>query len=145
MKNVFISIAWIFAAIGMYGGFLGLEFCWNVPFWDPGESGAAWLIIAGLVLLLLLFWFLSQAPVNRVVRIFSLLICLSLVALAIYILPAEATKPGLFARPTPSALWYRGGRAVFLALPAVFWAIGFLQARSASERSKNVAGKAGYT
>jgi len=60
------------------------------------------------------FWFLGRTSANSVTRIISFLLCLSFVALSIYIFPREATNPGLFERPGPSPLWYRGGRTVLL-------------------------------
>jgi hypothetical protein len=132
MKNLFISGAWILSGAALYVALVGLEFCWNILAWEPVGSSTAWLLMALLAVLLMGFWFLARVPVNRVTRVVTLLVCVALASLAIYVLPEEVTKPGLFERPAPSPLWYRGGRAVLLFLPGVFWLIGFWRPRSPS-------------
>ena len=74
------------------------------------------------------YWLLTRASVNRVTQTISALICLALAALAIHVAREEPVKSGLFERPMPSPLWYRGGLVLILTLPGVLWIIGWRRA-----------------
>ncbi len=130
MKNLLISLSWILATLGLYAALVVLEFLWNVPAWEPNAGVYSWLLIGGVAVLLAAFWCLGRASVNLATRLVSLVACLCLVGLAIYIMPAEPLKTGLFARLTASPLWYRGGRSLAMALPAVFWVMGWVRSRA---------------
>jgi hypothetical protein len=39
----------------------------------------------------------------------------------------------LFARESPSPLWYRGGRLIAMTSPSLFWALSWLRARNCDQ------------
>lgn len=121
LRSALNILGWCLTTIGLYAGLVALDLYWNLPAWEPRGDSIGWFLVAWLAAMLAAFWFLSRAAVNRLARVFALVICMALVALAIYIVPEEPTHQGLFARPCASPLWYRGGAAVILILPALFW------------------------
>jgi hypothetical protein len=129
MKSTLIILAWIITTVGLFLGLLILDFYWNEPAWEPEGDSIARFLVAWLAAMVVAFWFLSRASVNRATRMFSFLICLGLFALAIHVLPAEPVKSGLFARPSASPVWFRGGLALILAAPGIFWVLGWVRLR----------------
>jgi len=129
MKSTLIILAWIITTVGLFLGLLILEFYWNVPAWEPEGDSIAGFLVAWLVAIVVAFWFLSRARVNWAARMFSFLICLGLFALAVHVLPAEPVKSGLFARSSPSPAWFRGGLALILAAPGIFWILAWVRLR----------------
>jgi hypothetical protein len=82
-------------------------------------------------------WFLAKASGDRASRFISLLVCLGLVGLGCSALPAEA-QPHLISvsgsngainrfillaltHRDASPIWFRGGVAMLLSLPAIVW------------------------
>ena len=128
MKNALIILIWFVTTIGLYAGLLILEFYWNVPAWRPINDSIARFLVAWPLAMVAVYWLLTRVSVNRVTQAISALICLALAALAIYVAREEPVKFGLFERPMPSPLWYRGGLAAILMLPGVLWFIGWRRA-----------------
>src|SRR5262244_3485903 len=97
-RTVLLMAGWISASLTLYGALLGLEILWNFFDWLPRfDLAAAGLIIAAS-LALTAIWFLARGLSNRWLQLFSLLLSLAFVAVAIYASPAEPKSEGLFAR-----------------------------------------------
>jgi hypothetical protein len=133
MKSALVILGWIITTAGLYAGLVLLDFYWNVPAWHPVGDSIGWFLVAWLGAMLVPYWHLSRASVNRAARIFSFLICIGLALLALHVLPGEALKSGMFARPAASPWWYRGGLAIILGSPGLFWFAGWLRRRRLSE------------
>ena len=128
MKRVILLIlGWLLAAAGLYVALVMLELYWNLFDWQPRLDLKGSGLIFGILAVLAVIWFLARASHDRFSQAVSLAACLALLAIAVYVLPAEAMTQGLFAREAPSPFWYRAGRFVLLALPSVFWGLGLLR------------------
>jgi hypothetical protein len=84
-------------------------------------------LIFGMLAVLAAILLLARAKGDCFSRGLSLVICVALLALAVYVVPPEARTEGLFAREAPSPFWYRAARFVVLALPIAFWGVGWLR------------------
>jgi hypothetical protein len=98
-----------------------LEVHWNLVNWKPLLDWISLLLMLMLAGILLGFIRLFQAESRRLMRGFSLLICVALLGLGIYLLPQEPLTEGLFARNTPSPAGYRIGRLLVMAAPTALW------------------------
>jgi hypothetical protein len=116
-----LSVGWLGAVLGLYVCLVGLELYWNFFDWLPRWDWKVALFFVAILMMLTAVWFLRRGTPDRFSRAVSLLLCLALIALALYVLPPERLSEGLFARTSPSPLWYRGGRLIVMWLPAVFW------------------------
>ena len=123
-RAILLTLCWLLAAAGLYVALVMLELYWNLYDWQPELDLRALGLFCGMVAVLAAIRILARADGNRFSRGVSLVICLALLALGIYVFPAEPITHGMFARETPSPLWYRAGRFVLLALPSVFWGLG---------------------
>jgi hypothetical protein len=128
-RSLLLCLAWLASAAVLYVLALVLELVWNLYDWQPSLDWQALGPLLGMAALLAGMRRLAKAAGDRVSRAVSLVMCLALLALAVYVLPPEPPGHGLFARQTPSPFWYRGGRLVVLALPGVFWCLGFRHRR----------------
>ena len=128
-RAILLTLGWLLAAAGLYVALVMLELYWNLYDWQPRLDLRALGLFCGMVTVLVAIRFLARADGNRLSRGVSLVICLALLALGVYVFPAEPITHGMFARETPSPLWYRAGRFVLLALPSVFWGLGLLRWR----------------
>jgi hypothetical protein len=115
------------AAAGLYAALVMLELYWNLYDWQPKLDLEALGLIFGMLALLAAIRLLARASGNRFSRGASLVICLALLALAVYVFPPEPRSSGLFAREAPSLFWYRAARFAVLALPSAFWSRGVLR------------------
>ncbi len=98
-----------------------LEVHWNLVNWKPLLDWISLLPLLMVTGTLLGFIRLFQVQSRPFLRVFSLLICLGLLALGIHLLPQEPLTEGLFARITPSPSWYRIGRLLVMAAPTALW------------------------
>ncbi len=128
-------MAWVLASAGLYIGLAGLELYWNFPDWQPQWDIPSCALFVWTLGMLAALWFLGRAELDLLTRGLALALCLALLALALYLLPAEPLKPGLLGRALHSPLWYRAGRAGVLCLPGLFWATGFLRRLHSQPRS----------
>jgi cytochrome bd-type quinol oxidase subunit 2 len=107
----------------------GLAIGWNLFDWEPRLDWRAGGLLLFVVVLIGAIWILARAKGSRISRAVSLLVCIGLLSIGIYVLWPEAKTSGLFARESPSPLWYRAGRLVLLGAPSVFWVCGVRRAR----------------
>ncbi len=121
LRTFLLSLGWLAVAIWLYAVMLGLELDWNLVDWVPRFDGRTGILLAAGVAGLVVAWCLAGANRTRVLQVFSFVACLALMGVAIYVLPAEPLTHGLFARTSPSPLWYRAGRLLVMALPGAFW------------------------
>ena len=126
-RTILLSLGWLLAAAGLYAALVMLELYWNLYDWQPKVDFNAAGLIFGVVVVLGAIRLLARASRDRFSRSVSLVICLTLLAVAVYVVPAEAITAGLFAREAPSPFWYRAARFVALALPSVLWCRGVLR------------------
>jgi hypothetical protein len=106
-----------------------LELYWNLFDWQPRIDSKAMGLVAGLCSAVIAMFLLSQINQGRLSQFVSLLLCLALLALAVYVFPAEPITQGMFGRREASPLWYRAARFVVMVLPLSFWVRGFLRRR----------------
>jgi hypothetical protein len=125
-RAILLSLGWLLSAAGLYVALVVLELYWNLYDWQPKLDWEALGLIFGMLALLAAIRLLARASGDRFSRGVSLVICLALLALAVYVFPPEPRTSGLFAREAPSPFWYRAARFVVLALPSVFWGLGWL-------------------
>jgi hypothetical protein len=125
-RAILLSLGWLLSAAGLYVALVVLELYWNLYDWQPKPDLQAVGLILGILAVLAAIRLLARAGCDRFSRGVSLVICLALLALAAYVAPPELLTQGLFAREAPSPCWYRAARFVVLALPSVFWGLGFL-------------------
>jgi hypothetical protein len=128
-RAILLTLGWLLAATGLYVALVMLELYWNLTDWQPKLDSNASGLMTGILALLAAIGFLARASGDRFSQGLSLAICLALLALAVYVVPPEPMTQGLFARESPSPLWYRAARFVALALPSVFWGLGLLRRR----------------
>jgi hypothetical protein len=126
-RAILLSLGWLLAAAGLYAALVMLELYWNLYDWQPKLDLEALGLIFGMLALLAAIRLLARASGNRFSRGASLVICLALLALAVYVFPPEPRSSGLFAREAPSLFWYRAARFAVLALPSAFWSRGVLR------------------
>ena len=134
VKSLLLAAAWLAAVAGLYLPIAALEFYWNIPDWQPRFDAYAmifaWLALTCSLLASLLAVLTGR---NKPWRAFSLVPCAVLLALGIYLWPAEPLSPGLLGRDLSSPLWYRGARAALLGLPALSWLINWFNQSAANQ------------
>jgi hypothetical protein len=128
-RAILLTLGWLFSAAGLYVALLMLELSWNLNNWQPKLDLSAAGLILEMIAVLSAIWLLARAGCDRLSQGASLAICLALLALGVYVFPPEPITHGMFARETPSPLWYRAARFVLLALPCLFWGVGMLRWR----------------
>jgi peptidoglycan biosynthesis protein MviN/MurJ (putative lipid II flippase) len=126
-RAILLSLGWLLSAVVLYAALVALELYWNLYDWQPKLDWNAAVLIFGMLAALAALGLLARAGKARFSRGVSLAICLALLALAVYVVRAEPLTQGLFARGAHSPLWYRVGRFVVLALPGVFWGLGWVR------------------
>jgi hypothetical protein len=114
-------VACLLAGAALYLPLLLLDCYWNLSNWHPRLDWPALVLFVWLLLDLALLRLLLRKARTKIPRAFAFVICLLLLALGLYALPAEPLSTGLFARQAPSPWWYRGARLILLALPALWW------------------------
>ncbi len=128
-RNILLALAWIAAALCLYTALVILELYWNLYDWQPVMDLKALGLTCGVGSILLAIAFLARTRCHATVRWFSLVVCLALLALGVYVLPREPVTHGLFAREHASPAWYRGARFILLLAPTLLWGTGFLRLR----------------
>ena len=128
-RVMMLMVGWIMAILALYLGLLGLELDWNLFDWLPRFDLRAAALLMVLLAALAGTWWLARLSSDRVTRLVSLLACLGLLTLGLYVLPEEPKTPGLFSRQSPSPLWYRGGRFIAMSCPGLFWVAALRRSR----------------
>jgi hypothetical protein len=129
-RTSFLIAAWLVALVGHYVVLVALEFHWNLFDWLPRFDLASMGLVVALLTFLAGTWHLARVSQNRVTRIVSLVGCVALLGLGIYVFPAEPKLQGLFSRQLASPVWYRGGRLLVTSCPILFWAGALFRSRS---------------
>lgn len=125
-RSVIVALGWLVATFGLYVALLALELYWNLYDWQPRADWKALGLILGTLAILTGMRFLAKAARDCFSQGVSLVACLALLILAIYVFPAEPLTQDVFARTSPSPLWYRTARFLVMALPSVFWSLELL-------------------
>ena len=133
-RAILLILGWLVACLALWVLLVVLEIRWNLFDWQPKVDSLALGFGFGVSLVVACMWLLACASRKLAARGVSLVMCLALLVLGVYVLPAEPLSQGLFSRERVSPLWYRGGRLALLALPALFW-------RLAIFRQNNTAGQ----
>jgi hypothetical protein len=128
-RSILVTFGWFGATASVYLTLVILELHWNVFNWRPNLDPEALCLLLVLFSALIAIRLLAQVTRDHLSQWVSLLLCSSLFALAVYVLPPEPLTQGMFARQQPSPLWYRGVRFVVLVMPLSFWVYGLLQRR----------------
>ena len=123
IRGILVLLGWLVAAFALWVLLVVLEIYWNLYDWQPKADSIALGLGFGIFSAVACMWLLARVTRQVAARGASLVICLALLVLGVYILPAEPLSTGLFARERASPLWYRGGRLAVLALPALCWVL----------------------
>ncbi|HWW02413.1 MAG TPA: hypothetical protein VNZ64_22130 [Candidatus Acidoferrum sp.] len=140
-RAILVTLGWVAAAAALYVTLVSFELYWNLFDWQPRMDRNAFGLVFGVCAVLVAIRFLARAASDRMSLGVSLVLCLGLLVLAIYVLPSEPLTQGLFARKQPSPLWYRVGRLVVLALPGSLWARAVLSRRKAGLQPGSCTGR----
>jgi hypothetical protein len=119
--SILLSVGWLVTVGALCAAVTMIDLHWNLFFWYPSLDFIAMACGLGILGALVVICFLARFSRDQVSQVISLILCLSLLGLAIYWLPAEATDPGFFGRTRSSPLWFRGGRVFLLSVPGLFW------------------------
>src|ERR1051325_1594491 len=120
-RPLLLAFAWLLLAGALYLPLLLLELYWNIISWRPTWDWRALLLLLWMAAVLLGFSTLARVNCHPTARISSLLICLSLFALGVYVTPAEPLSTGIFGRVASSPFWYRDARLFLMAVPLCMW------------------------
>ena len=120
-RAIVLIVGWTVAFLSLYLGLVALELYWNLFDWLPRLDLRSLGLVIILLAALAATWWLARLSMDCGSRIFSLVGCLALIALGVYVLPPEPQPHGLFSGRSHSPLWYRGGRLVVFSCPGFFW------------------------
>lgn len=134
VRGILLSLGWLLAALALWALLVVLEFYWNLRDWQPRLDSRFMAIGLGVCAALAVMWMLARVGRPHSARAVSLVICLALLSLGVYVLPAEPLTSGLFAREIQSPLWYRGGRLGVLALPMLFWVLALFRRSNGGDK-----------
>jgi len=137
LRPILLIIGWFVGGFMLFCGVMRGEMEWNFFSFHPKWGRDTILTFALIIGAETGIWFLAKASRDRTSRIISLLVCLCLVGQGYSVLPAEAQphiipasgSDGAIARLVLHALlyrdaspiWFRGGAAMLLSLPAILW------------------------
>jgi hypothetical protein len=120
-RSILLCIGWLAAGAGLAYSVTFLWIDWNLfdfhPTFDATYAG----LVAAILIAMAACAGLAIVSKDWGSRIVSLLVCLSLIALGVCLLPPDRVTHGLLGRSTPTPLWFRGGMAMTLSLPFAFW------------------------
>ena len=115
-----ICLAWLALGAVLFGATAYLDLDLNLFDWTPGvEPGTVLALGVGLLCVAVVI------PLGRITRhtvctLAAWLVVVALAGFGLYLLPAESLQPDvILGRDRASPFWYRGGRALVLALPAL--------------------------
>ncbi len=132
--SIRLILGWLAVGLWGYVNMLLVELYWNLVDWEPRADWKSLLLLLCVLANLVASFVLARATRNPAARTVSLFFCVVLVGIGFYVLPAEPLGHGLFARTSPSPLWYRGTRLIIMALPSLFWAFWLLRRRRGARR-----------
>ena len=151
IRAIMLGIGWLAAGNILLYGVVGWDFDWNFFNFSPKWNRGFIYDMSGILVSLAAIWFLAKASRDKTNRAVSLLVCVLLAAGAVSGLPPEKTTTAereqavvskigpqsttgqviggiveiqivrAFSRSEPSPLWFRGGLALLLCVPSVFW------------------------
>ncbi|MBN2328250.1 MAG: hypothetical protein JXR73_13970 [Candidatus Omnitrophica bacterium] len=140
MRILMLNIGWIASGGLLYLalGYLGVSL--NLFTWDFNPNGLTY--ASGFFTLAALagIWFLARNTRDNITRTISLIICLTLLGIAVvYVLPPEKTGRGWFERKISSPFWFRGGCTFLYSLPILFWSWSLYGSPKNTAKSKHAA------
>ena len=138
IRGILLLLGWVGAAFALWVLLVVLEIYWNLYDWQPKADSIALGLGFGIFSAVAGMWLLARARRQVAARGASLVMCLALLVLGVYVLPPEPLNTGLFAREQASPLWYRGGRLAVLALPALFWVLAMARKNTSASPSPPV-------
>ena len=116
-RRVLLLAGWLVATGGLFAAVWALDVHWNLFSWGGGWDFRALFYVLCVLAAVVATWFLARSTRDRAVAIASLVLSVVLLGFGLYLLLAESDPwPG-----KPSPIWYRGIRALLMALPLVFW------------------------
>lgn len=123
-----LIIGWLAACFVLFAALMAIYFSKNFFDWQPNWDWRTSIFGICVLASITATWFLARATRDWFSLIVSSILCLALAGFAFYILPAEQIDKvkdtdlvgNIFPRHSASPLWFRGGIAAFMALPAVF-------------------------
>ena len=124
-RTVFLIAGWVLLAVALYLPLLLLDVYWNIVTWRPEWDGTALFLLVWIGAAAAGCYWMARASRDRLTRVVSLLICMALLALGVYVCRAEPMSFGMFGRETSSPWWYRAGRLLVLGTPALLWCLTF--------------------
>lgn len=129
-KTALVSLLWPAYGLVLAYAFVFIDLDLNLFDWSPTVDDTSYLIFWGTFFLLVGALPLARITREKVSTAVAVLVVVALVALGLYLLPAEKLNPNtLLGRDAASPLWYRGGRAGLLALPALVLGLQVLLGR----------------
>ena len=137
IRGILLLLGWLAAAFALWVLLVVLEIYWNLYDWQPKVDFIALGLGFGIFSAIACVWLLARASRQVAARGASLVMCLALLVLGVYVLPPEPLSTGLFAREQASPLWYRGGRLAVLALPALCWVLAMVRRSATTSTSPN--------
>ncbi len=150
IRSILTLLGWLAACFVFYWAMTMLDLLWNFFDWSPKfdpDVVMAGLEIAGSILAI---WLLARITRDKVSQTGSCVLCVILVAVAVvWAWPETVSDPHFFksygeallARRSPSPLWFRGGRVLVMALPAMFWVLWFRRHRRSGPALLSVHGR----
>jgi hypothetical protein len=138
LKPSLVVGAWFLSLLLLYAAIVALDLYWNVPDWQPRWDSYGLLMVWCAYASAVLLSALAVLAQNKIGRVLAIFVTAALLALGIYLVPAEPLSPGFLGRETASPLWYRTGRAGLLSLPACCWAFGFLRGKIKTDSTRSL-------
>ena len=118
-RAILLFIGWLTASCTLLYSMLCLNLNWNFFSFSPRWNWAVPGQIVGIVGALVALWFLAKVSRDRASRAMSLLVCLFLIGIGIF--NFFQVEHGILGGVREIPIWYRGGLALFLCLPGIFW------------------------
>jgi hypothetical protein len=122
-RAIMLIIGWLAAGVTLLYGMFRFELNWNFFYFHPKWDLET---IADVLIILVAetgIWLLAKASRDRASRVVSLLVCVFLAGLAVAFYYYDGLpRKGIFGGPVePPPFWFRGGLALLMCLPGVFW------------------------
>jgi uncharacterized membrane protein len=141
LRPILLCIGWLVIGAAIMTGVLGIQVQWNLfdfhPEWDAKVLGYGVLLLSALVG----SWFIARATRDQASRVVSLVICILLSVLGVLVCRPEETSQetsldsDIFSllHSEPSPIWFRGGLALVLFLPSIFWILWRLRSNRSGD------------
>ena len=101
-RAILLILGWLVASLALWVLLVVLEIHWNLYNWEPKVDSFALGLGFGVASALACMWLLACANRQPMPRGASLVMCLALLILGVYVFPPEPLNQGLFARERTS-------------------------------------------